>query len=364
MTSILNDKLNLHIVRHAESTANQARTYKNNSLFGFVKSSCTSLQYEPNLTFNGIQQAIDLGNNFLKSKNYDCYFCSCTTRTLMTALFSLRGKNIRIFPIQYISEFKNIMGNLDNSNLPLSSDKLKQNEIIIRDWIKNNWNFYFVDSDLTKLLNNIKANSNEHITNLVTSILDLKKECNSEDEFQIIVNSRKKLFMELLQELKDNFISKSYYDKLLNLLDDSQFPIVDYSVMKYIEKLYGHISSPNISFFQNYILNNLTEFNHICIFTHGLFTKKFIKSFNGDTDELEFKNTQVTELNLYKNNMTMHSFGIIYEPIFSYSNEYNISKREGIKGILNIDNTWSVSKLFYKKLNKTTSSPDMKFFFN
>lgn len=355
--------LTLHIVRHAESTANQARNYNNNSIFGLIKSACTSLQYEPNLTFNGIQQAIDLGNDFLKNNEYDCYFCSCTTRTLMTSLFSLRGKNVKIYPIQYISEFKNIMGNFDNSNIPLTSDKLKSNELIIRNWINSNWNYYFIDSDLTKLLTEIYDNSNTHISSIVRNILDSKKECDNENEFYLIVESRKQLYGTLLTELHNNFLGNKYYKLLQNLLE-CQLPIIDYSIMDYIENLYGHITEPNIDFFKNYILENLSDFNKICIFTHGQFTKKFIKSYHGDTRDLEFKNTQVTELNISRLNMKMINFCIIYFPIYRYTNDYNISKREGIKGVLNIGNNWFFTKLFYKDLNINTSSPDTRFYFN
>lgn len=97
-------------VRHAESCKNRYKKKKEfqNSFNKHIQNLKDKQVYEfakdSILSYNGIHQAIDLGNNFIKKNDYDYVFCSAMTRTLMTCLLACRNKFKKIYIMPYICE--------------------------------------------------------------------------------------------------------------------------------------------------------------------------------------------------------------------------------------------------------------------
>jgi hypothetical protein len=123
----------------------------------------------PNLTYVGIQQAIELGH-FYKDKEIKYVFTSSSLRTIMTALMAFRNiNNVEIIVVPYLNEHTNIAGSYDSQNLPLDSQQLKRMVQFIKDWLQKYWNIYYDDIELINLLRNIKMAFNDgesRITNL------------------------------------------------------------------------------------------------------------------------------------------------------------------------------------------------------
>lgn len=65
-------------------------------------------KYQPNLSFIGMQQAIQLGPKFINNKGkFDAVFVSATVRAIMTAMLGFRSSDTIIYVVPFISEHTN-----------------------------------------------------------------------------------------------------------------------------------------------------------------------------------------------------------------------------------------------------------------
>lgn len=135
-------------------------------------------RYQPNLSFIGMQQAIQLGNNEpVQTTHYDDVFVSPTVRTIMTALMALRGKPYTIHVIPFITEHKNLAGEGDFQNNPVNALKLRRIVAYIKDWLEINWIKYFDDIMVIKYLSDLKnyLDNNDLDATLINTILMCKQ---------------------------------------------------------------------------------------------------------------------------------------------------------------------------------------------
>lgn len=136
--------------------------------------------YQPNLSFVGMQQAIMLGEaKVIKDSQYDAIFVSPTVRTIMTALMALRGTNYQIYVIPYISEHINIAGTRDYQNNPVDPQRLRRLVAYIKDWLQVNWIKYFDDISVINKLSELKKfflkENDSNGAKLIDTILNCKE---------------------------------------------------------------------------------------------------------------------------------------------------------------------------------------------
>lgn len=140
-----------------------------------------SMFYEPPLTFIGMQHAINLGNKYFDeepSKNYDIYITSPLTRTITTALLSLRKRpDITIYVMPYINEHDK--GPLDYQNLAVPSAVLKKRVKFIKDWLQANWIKNFDDIEIINDLQDVLSkNITPKLREQITRYLEPVKQAN------------------------------------------------------------------------------------------------------------------------------------------------------------------------------------------
>lgn len=116
--------------------------------------------YEPNLSFIGMNHAINLGTNYFVYNNneHNIYISSPLTRTITTALLSLRFvENAVIYVVPYINEKNNpsnIVG-MDYQNTAVDSVLLKKKILFVKEWLEHFWIIKFDDIEIRKFLINI-----------------------------------------------------------------------------------------------------------------------------------------------------------------------------------------------------------------
>ena len=118
-----------------------------------------SFIYEPNLSYIGMNHAINLGTNFFSTCNHrdprNIYISSGLTRTITTALLALRFiPDAVIYVVPYINEIGNIaqpMG-ADWQNTAVKSSILKKKILFIKKWLDKNWITRFDDIEIINFL--------------------------------------------------------------------------------------------------------------------------------------------------------------------------------------------------------------------
>jgi hypothetical protein len=144
--------------------------------------------YEPNLSFIGMNQAINLGTNYFHKNNdvKNIYITSPLTRTITTALLSLRFvENAIIYVVPYINEKSNaaalIQYDFQNSAVP--SNLLKKKIFFIKEWLNEFWITKFDDIEIRNFLKNInRITTNGNLKRTIHDIFDertQKKDNNS-----------------------------------------------------------------------------------------------------------------------------------------------------------------------------------------
>ena len=231
------------------------------SMFGELWSALSATMiYEPNLSYIGMNQAINLGTEFFsqecnKSPN-NIYISSGLTRTITTALLALRFvPNAVILVVPFISETTKD-DNDDIQNIAVSSEMLKKKILFIKNWLEENWIIRFDDIEIINFLITIYKNIN--ITN--KEMIKIKNNIHRQLQCRKSEICRKKysadlqnLVMELIKNFNDltfNKMSKydnsfilTTYDKLSAFSDKINIfkrgPLVDFTFYKFYEEKYS-----------------------------------------------------------------------------------------------------------------------------
>ena len=170
--------------------------------------------YEPNLSYNGMQQAILLGMNYIypqyKKKKYNYVLCSALSRTIMTTLLAFRRiPDCTIIVVPYITEEKNISGKVgyDNQNTPVPSAEIKRKILFFKDWLENSW---LENYDDIEVIYNIK-NFQESFTTIYDKFQKFYINKNDEDSEKIkkIINK----LNERTSDIIDNRIERCKPDE-------------------------------------------------------------------------------------------------------------------------------------------------------
>jgi hypothetical protein len=332
-------------------------------------SSTKSLVYEPNLSFIGMSQAINLSSYISKiNAEENMFISSPMTRTIMTALLSLRYQNL-IKPITiYICPFINEIASVDidfldihdYQNKAVPSETLIKRITFIKDWLDRNWISSYDDIEVMDDLITIYGIIGEEYKVKINKIFNCRKNvdkniCNTENETNII--SFIKEFIENdenknspIQEIK-NFIEK-YSLIMKNFSTFKKGPEINYDIYIKFEKEdakltlksdYNEFLSKVIPYIQqNPMYNNSKK---IVIYAHGLIIKEIWKNLNSSSykfyeEELQqLMNTQVFD---HKKYSEYNYFRLVNSPVKirdSYFNfeEYNpnVCRKQSVKGVIN-----------------------------
>lgn len=329
-------KIYIDWTRHAESCANyyagntvdaddnkhRNRGYKEltGGKFDFSHFKAT-FKYEPNLSYIGMQHAINLGIIYAKKEKYELVFSSCMTRTIMTTLLAFRRvPNIKIMVVPFITETLNVSQYIDtdNQNTPVNSVELKKKIMFVKDWLEKSWlqNFddieviiYFdnlmkMESDMRQI---IKTEDFKHSKILDSIISDVAKYLqyrpskypvivtndvptlikNTSDKLKILVEYMKSLSInnDIILEIPKQIILEIekqiiFYDEIIKpaIL---RGPEVDFSLLEKYEANKLNFSSNYDNFFK-YVLGDdiiktqLKEDCKIFCATHGNVLKKYL----------------------------------------------------------------------------------------
>lgn len=339
----------------------------------------SSWNYEPNLSYIGMQQAIKLRTNYLKGKSYDIVVCSCSTRTIMTALLACRHNfNATIFVVPYISEIQNIVSYIgkDYQNTGVSSSVLKQRIAFIKDWLEYNWINNFDDieimEDLAAIKKFIKSHFNtDPLISQIDELLNNKPRKGIVTNFDTskyvpvsvidIIKGVIKLFEGAVHE--DPFVAK-YIPILENCRRFIRGPPVNFSILEYFEKEYQKrhndlmksqydTHNNNIFFFYTQVIqqlnkivikNNNDTLSILC-FSHGSLIRYIWKTKNPKTyEKLAEELKHMRNTTVITENLNANTFTIVYTPPLirtTYQNfeslNIDVCRTESIKGILNFD---------------------------
>lgn len=332
--------------------------------------------YEPNLSFIGMNHAINLGTNFIyfNNKPQNIYISSPLTRTITTALLSLRFiPNAIIYVVPYINEIPNAASTIgyDYQNTAVPSQLLKKRIKFIKEWINKFWIVKFDDIEIMNFLDNImQITTNDKLKTSINNILINRKNPDYNPyAMQTLINDLIVDKDNILQSLSVDG-NNDIYNKIIQTYStlkeyQNKFnkfkkgPIVNFEIYEYYENLkknpiYKNIlpdlEHPNIDFFYTNVLKtilqdikfnretnsyplNLTHANieqpnysnvEIYAFAHGSLIRNIWKKFNAGTyknneHELhEMMNTAVIEdkviLCEYTHIVVEHNFFIKYNP--------------------------------------------------
>ena len=336
----------IHWTRHALSCANVAPTGKG------------KFYYSPNLTFIGMQQAIQLGIRYYNNQNIDVVFVSPSIRTIMTALLAFRTHPTikKIYVIPYISE--NVVGSPDYQNKPVESTRLFRIIAFIKDWLEKHWFEKYDDIELIIRLDELKkfiGASNIYIDadqidfgNTIDSFLKCHeanknevKSCEYSVVFDNMINNIDALFLKN-EKVNNNNELKKFFLKLVT--KDKQLyrgPEIDFSLLRDAEKKEGKTADqipPNMEKFYSEYKNYLErigirkhDVNIACI-SHG---NVLGKHFNIH-DHMD--NTQVLEHNITTGTKNYNAYMPIdikanYPNLAALNND--ICRTKSIRGAIN-----------------------------
>lgn len=277
------------------SNKNQSSTLLN-SIYETIKNKSTIIKagflYEPNLSFIGMNQAINLGTNFFYKNNdpRNIYISSPLTRTITTAMLSLRFiENAVIYVVPYINEKSNVASkfNIDYQNTAVPSNLLKKKIFFIKEWLNKFWIGKFDDIEIRNFLKNIYLiTNNEEFKKYIYDIFDERrnKKQNKLFDFNKIQEFINNLicdntFLESLD--KNNHVIYEKIIQTLNTLKEyknkfdkfKKGPVVNFEIYEYYENLKKNIQYKDIlpdlkytntDFFYTNVLNVIlrdVEFN-------------------------------------------------------------------------------------------------------
>jgi hypothetical protein len=334
-----------------------------------IMSSTKSLVYEPNLSFIGMSQAINLSSYINKiHDNVDIFISSPMTRTIMTALISLRYQNliksITVYICPFINEFTSVdfLDINDYQNKAVPSTTLIKRILFIKDWMERNWISSYDDIEVIDDLITIYDVADKDYKDRLTKIFNCRKNknkttCNTDNETNIVrfINdfiTNKENIDSSIQVIKD-FITK--YTLIMdkdNFVKFKRGPEINYDIYKYYEEIepkitlktdYNKFLSEVIPYIQQTpSYNNPKKF---VIYSHGLFIKDIWKVLNLSSykfyeEELQhLMNTQVLKHEKYSE---YNYFRLDNSPVKirdSYFNfeEYNqnVCRKQSVKGVIN-----------------------------
>ncbi len=348
------------------------------NLGGIIKN---MLYYEPNLSYIGMCHSINLGRYYMKNNTHDIYITSGMTRTIMTALLSLRhNPNAIIYVVPFINELSNVSSitGVDYQNNAVPSKILKKRIRFIKDWLERNWINNFDDieimTDLTDLFNESELINNKYKLEF-DSIIKQKKENNKyniEDFILRILKDKE------LPEIFNKFIFK--YTKIFdNLQQFKRCPGVDFSIYEYFEEKYKNIQTPNLELFYKEVLPMLKEKVgkekvgkaniKIGAYSHGLVIRQIWKEIDPEYYKInhqqmyDMMNTQIScETRKHNNNNLIRTIRFSYHPIKIRENyedfeclNNNLCDNKSILGI----NNFNLG--YYDNLPLEEVSSDVKF---
>lgn len=343
-------------VRHAESCINMEIRNMNNSknklqdnrAIGYQKikeGGFNKYMNEPNLSYIGMQEAINLGRNYIKEiykngEEYSIIFSSSMIRTIMTTLLAFRRiKNIKIYVIPFITEKYDIE---NENNILLNSNELKKKIKFIKDWLENSWLTYYDDIEVIDYVNKTKD-----LLNHITTKYEIKNEIiNAIDDYLQFRPITYKKYQNQNQNIKEydiksllrtilkiskipNTETNNYYKEIEDItafcndmldIKTIRGPEVDFSLLEKFEESNINLQPNFDNFFQKILLNN-KEINDK-ILNNGLifcashknsleeyFTKYYININNDNKNPINSTNyNNITEL---KHNNNIKSIRII-----------------------------------------------------
>lgn len=236
--------------------------------------------YEPNLSYIGIQQAIFLGEKYLKGHNYNAIFCSPLSRTIMTSMIALRANpHVTIYVTPFISEIQNIFSyvDFDNQNTAVASNVLKKRIKFVKSWMEKNWIDNFDDIEIMTDLIHVRdvlegamyddltrgqigdafilrAKNMSEVTEEITSVLNYKPEILRASSDKNILREDyagkyrgRKSIIALIQEIIEKFDRENVIDDFINkysLHAENSFvqfkrgAKVDFSILEEYERIY------------------------------------------------------------------------------------------------------------------------------
>lgn len=316
----------------------------------------TSFNYEPNLSYIGIQQAILLGKNFVNCDYYDNFICSTMTRAMMTALFATRkctDKKIIVSP--FVSEKQKIP--IDQSNIPNTCFILKKKLLFIKDWIEKNWVTKYDDIEIMSALKQIRDSvalindndkNNKNIIELVDSLLSKHfKALEDRPTLTVVdyikknnINPKIKEIVNQIDKIISNIRGQKFNFELFNDIEnDTQLN----------KKLKG---DPDADIFYNKLLPEIIKKYtsddkkeyHFMVFSHGDFIKSIAKKYHNKDIHVMY-NTQVVEQIIdYKDSVPTfvdidtekynpQYIRKVYEDFEQFNND--ICSTQSLKGIIN-----------------------------
>jgi hypothetical protein len=340
--------------RHAESCANKAsgtfadidsnpdRDVGYQILKGGVNLSLSALKatylYEPNLSYIGMQHAINLGINYIQKKYrnnqpYSVVFSSCMTRTIMTTLLAFRRiPNITIYVVPFITENVNIVGKImeyDNQNQPVDSVTLKKRIALVKDWLEKSWIQDFDDIEVIKYLGATKEiianfidefnvqNYNDKIISLSESI-----DTNIDNYLQykpskftgtdapthdtptlVFISKLNDDLKTLIGLIGSKDVNRSNIDSMIKFYSDilnpevRRGPKVDFSLLEYFEKNKFDLTANYDKFFryvldgnddvQKILKHTIKDGDKLFCATHGNILKNYISEHYGKDKEIQ-----------------------------------------------------------------------------
>ena len=311
----MNIKCTIDWIRHGESCSN---LYKNHTNDKLNKQYVNDLvNYQPNLSYIGMQQAILLSKNI--NISYDAIVCSATVRSIMTALLAFRHyPNKTIYVVPYISE---IMKHPETNyhDLPVPSIILKRIILFIKDWLQYSWPTHYDDLEYLNEKNN-KIYKN--IPGFRGPIVDFTLLDKYENNYVDLGSVRR-------MEKFYNIIIPELYNKISvmdpqNLLKNN---------LKICCIIHGDLMKLHFKYLHNvYNTQIFTEFVTIYLNTNKYIREKMIygsipKSIRKMYPDLENNNMDVCSINNIK--------GFINIPLWDINNEYNINVTPDIQYFIN-----------------------------
>lgn len=339
-----------------------------------IKAAC---RYHPNLSYIGMQHAINLGILYIKRETlfYDAVFVSPTLRAISTAMLALRGiENFKIYVVPYISEVINLC-KPDYQNMPVSSDILKRQIFFFKEWLVKNLNVYD-DIELINALLDIKESfkNDDAVVTIVDSILKCKRNIYNGTYFGTPNYDKCNYnIISILISLDEILQTKKYDTKFLKMYinSNSDFfrgPEVDFSILEHYEetdKEFPHTKVPTFSKFYKKIIPycllkgiipNKPTIKLLCV-SHGEIMKRYF-GFKYNEKPEHPMNTQVFREKLFVDavNKNQNIFMQTGKINFNYFNPQKIRSvyenfeifnpdicaTQGLKGILNFP-LWDVN---------------------
>jgi len=309
---------NIYFVRHAQSCSN---IYKN-----------LGEDYQPPLSYFGIQQAIYLGiDNEIIDKDFEEYYCSPSLRTIMTAYLALRDKTKKITLKLNSNLIEKLHHPKNYQNAIVKKINLQEMINYIKLWFQTKYFDNFIDYKFIDLIYNLVLLLNYHkklekYKNILQSLFNNNDKTKTRTEFLTIL-------IDLLKKNEDlNLNSKPIYIYQTNLL----YLIYSYLQIKIInDNKYDIILFLNDNKFEIFIDNNSPKENKLYDIINSL--EKFLNKnyyFNNNI-EIEYNYDEkhpdtndkiqnfIDSINNDNNNILCFSHGVTLTTYFKYIKHLN-----------------------------------------